>query len=246
MKNWFFNKFDAWATRTGRKFAYVDIFGQITGYRYYIFYVEDHFDTSWKAKYLPNLFVQNFTGLDFPNGVSQMDGVEDPHFHPWSTLSVIIKGGYSEEFNHGKSSADHKAPAIEFRAWNTSHRITKMTPNTWTLFFHWIRRGNWAFDIRPHKIVCDVCKKENNGICANKKFVGRRDFVQEWTLPKRSIDHKGWRKMTWLKCDENFDNLILERQKVVKKLDVQPPNNSKEWKAMFGDDVVRMRTKGII
>lgn len=244
MRKWLFKKFDSWAIRTERKFAYVDVFGQVLGYRYYIFYVEDHFDTSWKAKHLPNLFVQNFTGLDFPNGVSQMENAEDPHFHPWSTLSIILKGGYSEEFNHGESRADHKAPAIEVRAWNTSHRVTKMTPNTWTLFFHWIRRGNWAFDIRPHKVVCDLCAKENNGVCVNEKFAGRRDFVQEWVLPKRSLDHKGWKNPTWLKCDDDFDGLISERQRVVQKLEVRPPQSPEEWKTMFGDRVFNLRVHG--
>jgi hypothetical protein len=240
MKEWLLQKFDAWALKTGRKYAMVDMFGVVSAYRYYIFYVEKHFDTSWKAKYLPNLFIHQFTGHDYPNGESQMGDANESHFHPWGTFSVILTGGYTEEIDHGKAVKDLYAPAVSLRSWNQSHKIVKMLPNTWTLFFHGMRRGNWAFSPKKHDMVCDNCVKYNNGICANASRE-RVEFKPWMGIPDSSKEREGWKELVWMKCDADYDKLIETRKRAMARKGIKRPETKEEWHTMFFDESVRMR-----
>lgn len=240
MQEWLFQKFDAWAVRTGRKYAMVDMFGVINGFRYYIFYVEKHFDTSWKAKYLPNLFVHKFTGNDYPNGESQMEEVNEAHYHPWATFSVVMTGGYTEEVNPGNKIKDLYAPAVSLRWADQSHKIIKMLPDTWTLFFHGIRRGSWAFAPKKHKTVCESCMKHNNGVCANAG-TERIEFKPWMSIPDSSKEREGWKETVWLKCDEDFDKLIETRKRALARKGIQRPNTKDEWHAMFLTETIKMR-----
>lgn len=216
--------FDWTMQKLGRKYAFVDAFGNIAFYRYYVFFLEKHVAESWKEKYLPNLFVHHFVGEDSQQWV---DG-ETAHTHPWNTVSFVVKGGYTEEENYNKSYKTTVAPAVVFRRWEVSHRFTQMTQNTWTLFFHGIRKGKWSFDLRTHEVICPTCQKYNGGVCVNTGREGLAEFTFGKEIKQTSAESKKWREMTWIKCDSGFEQLISSRQNTVAKSGLEIPGTFNE------------------
>jgi hypothetical protein len=203
-----YKTFDYVMRKLGRKYAFVDVYGDVLSYRYYVFFMENKTAKTWKDKYLPNLFVHHFVGAENKQWVDN----EISHTHPWNTVSIVIKGGYVEEENYSGLTKEINAPAVVFRDWKSSHRFTQVTPNTWTLWFHSIRKreGKWAFDLRPHDVVCPACVKHNNGVCINA--AERKEFVDP--KPKSAQNHK-WREPTWMKCDSELEQVIAQRKKVL-------------------------------
>lgn len=200
--------FDRLMRRLGRKYALVDAFGKVAFYRYYIFFVEKHIAESWKERYLPNLFVHHFVGEESQQWVD----AEVAHTHPWNTLSIVLRGGYTEEEEYDTARLlTTTAPGIIVRSWKTSHRFTRMTPNTWTMIFHGIRQGKWAFDHRVHEVICPTCEQFNGGVCMNTSSAGLQEFGADIDLKQSSSQSKKWRGPTWIKCDEGFEQLVSER-----------------------------------
>jgi hypothetical protein len=211
--------FDYVMTKMGHKYASVDFFGNVNAYRYYFFYVEKVAAASWKEKYLPNLIVHHF--VDEVEKGSILG--ETSHTHPWSTMSVVLKGGYVEETDYNeKNIKTHVAPAIVFRKWNQSHRFLSVKPGTWTLFFHGIRRGMWAFDLRVHDNICDYCEKNNGGVCFNEGKKNLLEFSKDKEIMNTSKESKGWRETSWIKCDENFEKMVEERKRSIERRNVTP------------------------
>lgn len=211
-----FKIFDYAMQKLGKKYAFVDVYGEVAMYRYYVFFMENKTAKTWKDKYLPNLFVHNFIGEETTQWIDN----ENFHTHPWNSLSVVIKGGYVEEEAHSGVAKSITAPAIVPRSWKTSHRFIAMTPNTWTLWFHGIRKqtGKWAFDIKTHNVVCPACVKYNNGVCMNVSG------LKEFTDPKpASAQNYKWREPTWMKCDAELENVIAERKKILARAKIQTP-----------------------
>jgi hypothetical protein len=171
---------------------------------------------TWKDKYLPNLFVHHFIGAENKQWIDN----EIAHTHPWNTVSIVIKGGYVEEENYNGVPKVANAPAIVPRSWKTSHRFTQVTPNTWTLWFHGIRKktGKWAFDIRVHEVVCPACVKYNNGVCMNT--TKPQELADRFPV---STDTPKWRETTWMKCDDDLDNIIIARKRAIQKAKIKVP-----------------------
>lgn len=90
------------------------------------------------------------------------DGARDLHDHPWSFFSIVLWGGYVEEFLDGlpeisrdklfrrymRMPVEPKTRSI--RWWNyhgmhSAHRITLVRPRTWTLVFCGMRVRRWGF-----------------------------------------------------------------------------------------------------
>lgn len=210
-----YKSFDWFMQKLGRKYALVDMYGNVTTHRYYIGFVEKNVATTWKERFLPNLYIHHFMKED-----ALVSGLgETAHTHPWSTLSVVLKGGYLEETSY-QDLKNYNAPAIIFRPWDNSHRLVTVQPNTWTLFFHGIRRGIWAFDLRVHDKICDYCEKNNGGKCYNEGKEKLMPFSIAKEIKPTSKQSKGWRETSWIKCDENFDALIEERKKSVKRKNI--------------------------
>jgi len=230
-----FKSFDYVMTNLGRKYAFVDGFGNITSYRYYVFFLEKHIAESWKEKYLPNLFVHHFVGEESQQWV---DG-EIAHTHPWNTLSIVLKGGYTEEEEYSGNYKTTVAPAIVIRSYKISHRFTQMVPNTWSLFFHGIRKSKWAFDIREHKVICPACEKYNDGVCMNAGKTGLIEFTEKKEIKETSEQSKNWRGATWIKCDNNFDKLINERRKTMSKLGLKIPDTFDERFVIAKENLIK-------
>lgn len=218
--------------KLGRKYAFVDFYGNILMYRYYVFFMENKTANTWKDKYLPNMFVHHFIG----DATRQWIDNENFHTHPWNSLSIVVKGGYIEEEDYSGISKSITSPAIVPRSWKTSHRFKEMTPNTWTLWFHGIRKkqGKWAMDIRTHETVCPACVKYNKGVCMNKTG------LQEMLDPKSaSLENVRWRGPTWIKCDTAFDKVISSRKKALEKAGIKIPNTFNERYEIFKTNFVK-------
>lgn len=208
-----YRAFDWLMTKLGHKYAFVDIYGNVAVNRYYLFFVEKNKAATWKEKYLPNLFIHQT--LDIPNEQKENSLLgEVSHTHPWSTLSIVIKGGYVEELDY-KDIKTLNAPAVLWRPWNVSHRIISTKHNTWSLFFHGIRRGMWAFDLRVHKNICDWCQKNNDDVCFNVDKGQYIEFPEHREIKDTSLESKGWRESTWIKCDNDFEQLIQSRRESI-------------------------------
>jgi hypothetical protein len=79
----------------------------------------------------------------------------DPHNHPWSFISIILRGQYTELFYH---APEVHASAPREQTWrrlsahrmgrDTAHRIVDAAPGLKTLILTGPRRGGWGFFTR--------------------------------------------------------------------------------------------------
>lgn len=80
---------------------------------------------------------------------------EDPHDHPWSFISIILRGGYAEDFYaHPWNQVIGKMSAVtqhwgRFSAHrmgtDSAHRIKSIRPGTVSLILVGPRRRQWGF-----------------------------------------------------------------------------------------------------
>ena len=101
--------------------------------RYYIFGNRD----TWFALYLHEFH--------------RADKDRDLHNHPWKfALSYILKGEYEEmKLTRGLDSVIHRKGNFNFISGTCFHRIARITPNLYTLFFRGPRNKKWGF-LRAH------------------------------------------------------------------------------------------------
>lgn len=64
------------------------------------------------------------------------------HNHPFRYISIILRGGYTEEIINGKPRS-YSAGDIVCHSEDDYHKITVVAPNTLTLFFAW---GNYDWN----------------------------------------------------------------------------------------------------
>lgn len=234
-----FRLFDKLMTALGRKFAFLDMYGDVRFYRYYVFYVELNDDESWVARWLPNLFVHHFPGEPGEEGP---DG-DQPHFHPWSTLSLILTGGYTHTVNGVERV--HVAPSKSFMRHSDQHIITRMKPGTVTLFFHWLRKQRWLVDARTCVKVCDSCQRLNDGQCMRSNRIRPMNPVTELAMSSR--DAKGWRAAKWVRVDSGFEELRAERRRAIAKAGKTIPIRSSDKFTLLKEQeiVKRRRAKNV-
>lgn len=76
--------------------------------------------------------------------IVQPDPDRDLHDHPWDFVSVVLRGGYTEELprcrtRHWPAGTMHRMRAEDM------HRICYGAPSTWTLLLVGRRRREWGF-----------------------------------------------------------------------------------------------------
>ena len=85
---------------------------------------------------------------------SDMD--RHPHDHPWSCLSLILRGSYCEHYYtpNGKwERVEVRDPGdIVYRTADTLHRLTLNTDTVTTLFITWSKEQTWGFNVNGVKI----------------------------------------------------------------------------------------------
>lgn len=93
----------------------------------------------WRCKYF-NVFLHY---------IPQPDNDRDPHDHPWTFISVLLHGGYTEEvFNASRELRavnERSAPSIGYRPGQTVHYITAVKPYTVTLVLTSDYFREWGF-----------------------------------------------------------------------------------------------------
>jgi hypothetical protein len=109
-----------------------------------------HHDRSFLERW--GLVHERFGGF-YLHHIVDADPGFDVHDHPWSFVSIVLRGGYTEEH-----AADARTPERTLsRTWragtlhrmplNVAHRITAARPGTWTLVFRGPTRRVWGFYI---------------------------------------------------------------------------------------------------
>jgi len=91
--------------------------------------------------------------------ILRSDTERHPHSHPWSYLTILLRGNYAEE----RYDADgemvsyeiHKPGSILWRPAGSLHRLTLPQGTVTTLFITFKKRGTWGFQVDgkivPHK-----------------------------------------------------------------------------------------------
>jgi hypothetical protein len=229
-----FKLFDWIATLLGRKFAFVDFFGDVGFYRYYFFYVERHDANDWIARFLPNLYIHHFPGGP---SAQEPDGAR-PHCHPWNTLSVMFKGGYTELIDHAEVR-ESKAPALIYLNHKHCHRLIRAKPNTWTLFFHGPKRQEWSVQEQVDAVSGEalIHLKEDK----SEKAIRVRPLDPDIEITQSSEEARGWRKAKWIKVDSGFNKLLNERKKMLKRLNIENPGSASEKVEVLNNYLLEMR-----
>ena len=113
---------------------------------------------------------------------------DDPHCHPWWSMSYILKGGYREYFADG-TYIDRKPGDKVLRDATTFHRVTlngAKPGSAWTLFFTWKRKREWGFLTKDGWVPASEYSREKVAVYG-KDFVykGRLFPRIEWLTDRR-------------------------------------------------------------
>lgn len=84
-----------------------------------------------------NIYLHKFLRSDDPRAL---------HDHPWHSLGVVLRGGYTEHLAGGKRRW-RGAGSVTLRRATTAHRVelAYRTPPVWTLFITGPRIREWGF-----------------------------------------------------------------------------------------------------
>lgn len=85
--------------------------------------------------------------------IFEPDADRDPHDHPWTFISIVLRGSYTERLHlypHVYFAANYRDQT--WKRWSvhkmtreTAHRITYAEPGLKTLIFTGPRKRNWGF-----------------------------------------------------------------------------------------------------
>lgn len=86
-----------------------------------------------------------------------------PHSHPFSFCSVILRGGYKEEWTDGHNTewTVNKPYRILFRSSKGFHKITLLKP-TWTLVLTGRRESDWGYLVNREFVQHEVYRQNKN------------------------------------------------------------------------------------
>lgn len=207
--------------KIGKKYAFVDFYGDVLFYRYYVFFYEDHIDDRWIAK-LPNIYIHVYNSDKNGSGPN----LEGSHSHPWSTLAFLIKGSYTEIVDE-KYQRHTKKFGLAPLSYKQKHKLIKVEQGTTSIFMHWFRKNFWKVHINKCNVICQTCEKTNNGVCNKTNTSNHLD--DHLSITHNSIsDGKSWRALTLLKVDDRFDEIISRRKRSLKRMGIKTPETLKE------------------
>lgn len=204
--------------KAGRKYAFVDFYGDIQMYRYHLFYSEPHISSKW-YHYLPNIFIHVYPGE--PGGTGP-DG-ESPHAHPYNSLGVIVRGGYTEVIDETETRTTNALGAT-YVGYKSFHRLKNVIPGTVSIFLHGFRkRKEWLIQRLQCSNLCKECQEK--GVTSCIKSQGVEPFRSDVDIGK--LDHG---VITWIKVDQDFNNMVAKRKKTLNRLKVVIPITNEEKK----------------
>ncbi|HXI82093.1 MAG TPA: hypothetical protein VNM34_14900 [Verrucomicrobiae bacterium] len=81
------------------------------------------------------------------HAIREPDRDRHMHDHPWSFVSVVLRGGYLEERPDGRTGR-RRAGSVCLRRAEDLHRVALLARRpTWTLVLAGWRRRSWGFDV---------------------------------------------------------------------------------------------------
>lgn len=96
--------------------------------------------------------IQTPLGGVYLHHIVRPDADKDPHDHPWPFGSLVLRGGYQEQFHPIPNVHINTFRVQRWSRWSwhrmgteTAHRITHVLGDTWTLVFVGRRRRTWGF-----------------------------------------------------------------------------------------------------
>lgn len=207
------NFFLKWLEKRGRLSALVDFYGDVQMYRYCVLWTEGHTPRGWRSRF-PNMFIHVYPGE--PGGRGPDD--DSPHAHPYNSLGVIVKGGYTEVIDE-KERRTTRAFGMTYVNHKSFHRLDSVMPGTVSLFFHgWRKREQWLIDRKKCRALCNECKSTGKQACVKQS--GVEPFRLD--LDSNAVDRG---VTTWVPVDAGFDAMIAKRKKLVRRLGVVPKTN---------------------
>lgn len=186
-------------TNLGLKAIEADYFGRVILERWFLFGYEDG-DKSAR----PNAFITKYTGQKFP--------AETAHAHPWSSIAIILRGGYVEIINGSTRRVTKRFSVLRF---TDNHRFESVEPGTISLFLHWRAKSTWRFFPVECVKVCATCAEKNNGVCAKPPA----EF--KWEEKSGLTPH--WRVSKWFRADTSTEYKLARRRQALDRLGVSIP-----------------------
>lgn len=87
----------------------------------------------------------------YVHDIYEPDADRDPHNHPWSFISIVLRGEYAEALHPDANDLDTKRLKV-YKRWSAhrmnrtaAHRIIWAAPGLKTLILVGPRRSNWGF-----------------------------------------------------------------------------------------------------
>lgn len=116
----------------------------------------DRWGFEWKA--LGGIFLHHMTAPD-PG--------YDLHNHPWSFLSLVLKGGYSEDYseNHSVRLQRWKPWSIHFFPRRGRHRVVSLRDgkSSWSIIIHGPNTREWGFFVDGQWLPARVYEGTSRG-----------------------------------------------------------------------------------
>jgi hypothetical protein len=197
-----------WLEKLGHKALFVDFYGEVLMHRWFLFYYEEEKAQGWWY-WLPNVWIHLFPLEETPDG-------DDPHRHPWSTLTFIISGWYKELINNVKERIN-KRLRFGYLDYKDNHRILEVSAGTYSVFMHGWRKQDWTFDVDKCTTVCQACVDLRGGVCP--KETKATDFDAHLA---RAGD---WRVVKWMKATPETYKLIERRKRALVRMGLTRPSS---------------------
>jgi hypothetical protein len=204
-KSWAWNKLVDWLIREAKKTPYSHIVspsilhpnGTVLSayddaYRQYDIYMERYW--LWGLDY--DSWLMKWFGLSVRlHKIRRPDNDRHLHDHPWSFLSVILRGAYAEnlpiyrekyydEFNKGVEYYEYVertvGSAVVRSTWDR-HRISTISPGgVWTLFISGKKKQWWGFFVKLNDMVVKVYHSDYD------RYLRSQGSTRPTESPKRS------------------------------------------------------------
>ena len=150
--------------------------------------------------YLERYYLGQFLGVTFYlHRFVRADSERNLHNHPWrSSYSLVLAGRYVEEIVMDLCPSTESGCVVESRhvSWfnsipgNKFHRITDVSPGTWTLFFHGSRQqvGHINKWVRGAQVRMPILK--GWGFLSKMDYYGKT--LTTFTLSTPPKSHEWW------------------------------------------------------
>jgi hypothetical protein len=79
------------------------------------------------------------------------DPEEYQHKHPWSFLTLVLRGGY-DDVGEGRPTDYVRAPAVRYRGKEWRHAVINCQPGTWTIVVTGRVVDKWRFWIGKREV----------------------------------------------------------------------------------------------